>query len=235
MQIDLLKRPGNSAARVVLTPGEHLTAESGSMIAMSDTLELTTTTHKRDSGSILAGLKRMLAGESFFVNHYSAGAQAGEVFLAATLPGDMLRYDLRAENLIVQAGSFVACESSVNVNFGWQGFKSFLSGENMIWLQLSGTGPVVLSSFGAIYPLEVDGEYIVDTGHIVAFQETLNFSIAKAGGSWATAIFGGEGLVCRFSGRGTVWCQSHNANGFGWELGPELKSRSGGGSLDFGN
>ncbi|MFA6543641.1 MAG: TIGR00266 family protein [Limisphaerales bacterium] len=225
MQIDLLHRPGNSAARVCLSPGEHLTAESGSMIAMSDTLALTTTTHKRDSGSILKAIKRMLAGESFFINHYSAEHAGGEVFLAATLPGDMLRYDLRGENLIVQSGSFVACESSVDVNFGWQGFKSFFSGESIFWLQLSGTGPVILSSFGAIYPIEVDGEYIVDTGHIVAFQETLNFNITKAGGSWMTAILGGEGLVCRFSGRGTVWCQSHNAGGFGRELGPELKPR----------
>ncbi len=225
MDIQLLSRPGNAAARVVLSPGDNLTAESGSMIAMSDALALTTTTHKRDSGSILAGLKRMLAGESLFLNHYAALQHSGEVFLAATLPGDMLRYDLRGENLIVQSGSFVACESSVDVNFGWQGFKSFLSGERVFWLQLSGTGPVILSSFGAIYPIEVDGDYIVDTGHIVAFQETLNFTITKAGGSWLTAILGGEGLVCRFSGRGTVWCQSHNAGGFGHELGPELKPR----------
>ncbi len=225
MDIQLLHQPGNSAARVLLSPGEHLTAESGSMIAMSDSLTLTTTTHKRDSGSVLAGLKRMLAGESLFLNHYAASTASGEVFLAATLPGDMLRYDLRAENLIVQSGSFVACESSVNVNFGWQGFKSFFSGESVFWLQISGTGPVILSSFGAIYAIEVEGEYIVDTGHIVAFQETLNFNITKAGGSWMTAILGGEGLVCRFTGRGTVWCQSHNAPGFGRELGPELKPR----------
>jgi len=225
MQIDLLKRPGNSAARVTLSPGEHLTSESGAMIAMSDNLELTTTTHKRNTGSLFAAAKRLLAGESLFLNHFSASSVAGEVFLAATLPGDMLRYDLQGENLIVQSGSFVACESSVNLNLGWQGFKSFFSGESVFWLQLSGTGPVIISSFGAMYPIEVDGEYIVDTGHIVAFQETLNFTVTKAGGSWATAILGGEGLVCRFSGRGTVWCQSHNAKGFGVELGPELKPR----------
>ena len=225
MQINLLHQPGNSAAHVVLAPGESITAESGSMIAMSDALTLTTTTHKRDAGSVFKAIKRMLAGESLFLNHYEATAASGDVFLAATLPGDMLRYDLRGENLIVQSGSFVACESRVDVNLGWQGFKSFFSGESVFWLQLKGTGPVILSSFGAIYPIEVDGEYIVDTGHIVAFQETLNFNITKAGGSWMTAILGGEGLVCRFTGKGTVWCQSHNAKGFGEEIGPELKSR----------
>lgn len=225
MQIELLHQPGNSAARFVLAPGEGITAESGSMIAMSDALTLTTTTHKRDSGSFFKAIKRMLAGENFFINHYTATQTSGDVFLAATMPGDMLRYDLRGENLIVQSGAFVACESSVDIDLGWQGFKSFFSGESIFWLQLKGTGPVILSSFGAIYPIEVDGEYIVDTGHIVAFQETLNFNITKAGGSWMAAMLGGEGLVCRFSGRGTVWCQSHNAKGFGEALGPELSPR----------
>ncbi|MCI5144481.1 MAG: AIM24 family protein, partial [Candidatus Electrothrix sp. AR3] len=88
-----------------------------------------------------------------------------------------------------------------------------------------GSGKVVINSFGEIYPIEVDGEYIVDTGHIVAFNETLNFDITKAGKSWISSFLGGEGLVCKFKGKGTVWCQSHNATGFGQTLGPMLRSR----------
>jgi len=84
---------------------------------------------------------------------------------------------------------------------------------------------VVINSFGAIYPVAVDGEYIVDTGHIVAFEEGLDFEITKAGGSWISSFLGGEGLVCKFKGTGTVWCQSHNPSGFGGALGPLLPSR----------
>jgi len=108
---------------------------------------------------------------------------------------------------------------------GWQGFKSLLSGESMLWLNLKGRGKIVLSSFGAIYPIEVDGEYIVDSGHIVAFNETLNFSITKAGSSWLQSFLGGEGLVCKFKGKGTVWCQSHNPKSFGLSLSPSLRPR----------
>ena len=90
---------------------------------------------------------------------------------------------------------------------------------------MKGTGKVVLNSFGAIYPVEVDGAHIVDTGHIVAFNETLDFKIGKAGKSWASSIMGGEGLVCHFHGRGTVWCQSHNPASFGRNLGPKLRPR----------
>ena len=73
--------------------------------------------------------------------------------------------------------------------------------------------------------IEVDGDYIVDTGHIVAFDETLDFTITKAGKSWISSMLGGEGLVCKFKGKGTVWCQSHNETSFGQVVGPKLRAR----------
>ena len=225
MEIEILQGPGNSAAKISLAPNESCTAEGGSMIAMSGDMSITTTTQQRSGGGLLKAAKRMLAGESFFINHFTAGHDGGELYLAATLSGDMMTYDLDNENLIVQGGSFVACDPGVNLDLGWEGFKSFLSGESIFWIHLNGTGPVVLNSFGAIYPIEVDGEHIVDTGHIVAFNETLNFSITKAGKSWLASFLGGEGLVCKFQGQGTVWCQSHNASSFGSTLGPMLKPR----------
>jgi uncharacterized protein (TIGR00266 family) len=225
MDIEIVHGPGNAAAKLRLQPGETCTAEAGAMIAMSSDIHVETTTHKRQQGGLFKAVKRMLAGESFFINHFTAGSNGGEVMVAATLAGDMMPYDLQNENLIVQAGSYVACEEHVNIDLGWQGFKTLLSGENLFWLHLNGTGKVVLSSFGAIYPIQVDGEYIVDTGHIVAFNETLKFSITKAGKSWLSSYLGGEGFVCKFKGKGTVWCQSHNTKSFGAELGAQLKPR----------
>lgn len=225
MQIEFMHQPGNTAARVSLAPGETLTTEGGAMIAMSGHLGLETTTHQKGKGGILKAVKRMFAGESFFMNHFSATDAAGEVWLGSTLAGDMMRYDLDKETLIVQSGSFVAAAHGVGLDTGWQGFKNFLSGESLFWLRLSGRGPVILNAFGAIYPVEVDGEYIVDTGHIVAFSETLEFTLTKAGKSWWASILGGEGLVCKFQGRGTVWCQSHNPGSFGGQLTGFLKPR----------
>ncbi|OZG71554.1 TIGR00266 family protein [Hahella sp. CCB-MM4] len=225
MEIDLIHRPGNTAAKVKLNPGETCTAESGAMIAMSGNMDVTTTTHKKKSGGLLKAIKRMVAGESLFLNHFEPKSGPGEVWLGATLAGDMMTYDLDNESLIVQGGSFMACEEGVEIDLGWQGFKSLLSGESVFWVNLKGRGKVLLNSFGAIYPVEVDGEYIVDSGHIVAFNETLNFTITKAGKSWMHSFLGGEGLVCKFQGKGTVWCQSHNPSSFGWTLSPGLKPR----------
>jgi uncharacterized protein (AIM24 family) len=66
MNIELLHRPGNTAAKITLEPGESITAEAGAMIAMSGHMGITTTTQKKKSGSIFKAAKRLLAGESFF-------------------------------------------------------------------------------------------------------------------------------------------------------------------------
>lgn len=226
MEVEIIKRPGNAAAHVHLGPDESCSAEGGAMIAMSDNVHVETSTHQKSGGGgIIKGLKRMLSGESFFINHFTADSSGGEIWFAATLPGDMMVYEINGETLIVQGGSYVAAEPDVSIDLGWQGVKSFFSGESVFWIHVSGQGKVLLSSFGAIYPVEVNGEHIVDTGHIVAFNETLDFSITKAGKSWLSSILGGEGLVTKFRGRGTVWCQSHNAASFGRSLGPMLRPR----------
>ena len=225
MHVEFKHQPGNTAAKVMLQPGESITAEAGSMIAMSGHMDITTTTHKKGGGGLLKAAKRMLGGESFFLNHYECENTPGEVWLGTALAGDMLEIELDEESFIVQSGSFMACTPDVDIDMGWQGFKSLLSGEKMFWLNLKGQGKAILSSFGAIYPVEVDGEYIVDSGHIVAFSETLDFTITKAGKSWLHSFLGGEGLVCKFHGTGTVWCQSHNPNSFGASLSPSLKAR----------
>lgn len=225
VQVEIVHGPGSAAARVKMKQGETLTAEGGAMIAMRGNFDLKTSTHQR-SRSIMGGLKRMIGGESFFLNQYTLQSGEGEVILSATLPGDMAVIELSHVGVVVEGGAFVCRGESVQMDLSWQGLKSAFSGEGLFWLKMSGTGPLVLNSFGAIYPLDVDGEYIVDTGHIVAFEETLNFSISKAGKSWISSYLGGEGLVCRFKGRGRIWCQSHSARAFGELVGPKLRPRT---------
>ena len=225
MNIELLYRPGNTAAKISLAEKEICTAESGAMIAMSGNMDITTSTHKKKSGGLFKAMKRMIAGESMFLNHFEPKGGSGELILGTGLAGDMMTLELNNESLIVQGSSYLACEHGIDIDLGWQGFKSFISGESVFWVNLKGTGKIVVSSFGAIYPVEVDGEYIVDTGHIVAFNETLDFSITKAGKSWLHSFLGGEGLVCKFNGKGTVWCQSHNPGSFGSSLTSTLRPR----------
>jgi uncharacterized protein (TIGR00266 family) len=225
VQVEIVHGPGSAAARVKMKQGETLTAEGGAMIAMRGNFDLKTSTHQRSRG-IMGGLKRMIGGESFFLNQYTAQSGEGEVILSATLPGDMAVIEISHVGLVVEGGAFVCRGDGVQMDLSWQGLKSAFSGEGLFWLKMNGSGPLVLNSFGAIYTIDIDGEYIVDTGHILAFEETLNFSISKAGKSWISSYLGGEGLVCRFKGRGRIWCQSHNARAFGELVGPKLRPRS---------
>jgi len=224
VEVSLEMGPANTVAKLDFQPGDVWTTEAGAMIAMSSGLELETTTHKKGSGGILKAMKRMLAGESFFMNHYTASS-AATLWLAPAMPGDISAHQLNGDSIIVQSGSFLACDSQVNLDMGWQGFKTMFSGESLFWLNISGSGLVLLSSFGCIYPVDVDGSYVVDTSHIVAFEETLDFRISKAGSSWFHSFLGGEGLVCAFEGTGRVWCQSHSLKSFGSALRPLLKPK----------
>jgi uncharacterized protein (TIGR00266 family) len=225
MDIEILHQPDSAIARVVLDAGEELVAEAGRMIAMSGFINASTTLRQGKGGGIFGGLKRMIAGESLFLSVFRSPTTGGEVFLAPRLMGDILLYSMTNTGLVVQSTSYLGSESGVDIDLGFQGFKSIFSGESIFWLDLSGYGSVILTSFGAIYEVPVNGEYIVDTGHIVAFEKSLSFEIAKAGSSWIGAFLGGEGLVCRFKGQGRLFCQTHNPGAFGMEVGSRLPPR----------
>lgn len=226
MKVELLHQPDSAIARINLNAGEEIIAEAGTMIAMSGYINVSTTLRQGKGGGILGGFKRMLGGESLFLSVFRSPTANGEIYLAPKLMGDILIYQMTSTGLVVQASSYLAGSNGVDIDLGFQGFKSLFSGESVFWLDISGTGTLLLASFGAIYEIEVNGEYIVDTGHIVAFEKSLQFEITKPGSSWIGAFLGGEGLVCRFKGRGKLFCQTHNPGAFGQLVGSKLPTRS---------
>jgi uncharacterized protein (TIGR00266 family) len=225
MKVDILHQPDSAIAKIVMSPQEELVAEAGSMVAMSGSIQTSTTLRKGKGGGLMGGLKRMLAGESLFLSVFRTHGEGGDVFLSPKLLGDILPYQMQNQELVVQATGYLASTPGVDVEVGFQGFKSFFSGESIFWLRASGQGLILLSAFGGIYEIDVNGEYVVDTGHIVAFERSLEFTIGKANNGWAGAIFGGEGLVCRFKGRGKLYCQTHNPGAFGTLVGSQLPPR----------
>ncbi len=225
MNVEILHQPDSAIAKVILESGEELVAEAGCMIAMSGYINASTTLRQGKGGGILGGLKRLVAGESLFLSVFRSPKAGGEVLIAPKFMGDILLCQVTGAGLVVQSTSYLASESNVDMELGFQGLKSVFSGESVFWLNITGNGYVILSSFGAVYEIPVDGEYIVDTGHIVAFEKSLNFEITKAGSSWMGAFLGGEGLVCKFIGQGKIYCQSHNAGAFGREVGSKLPPR----------
>jgi len=223
----MLCRPAATAIRFALEAGEGMTCEVGAMIAMTSGMTVNTTSKSRGGGGgIIKGLKRMFTGENFFLNHFTAHQNNQSLLIGPSMMGDCIHHSMRGGTMIVQGTSWLASTSSIDIDATWQGFTSALfSGESMFWVKCSGAGELFLSSYGAIYPIDINGEYVVDTGHIVAFEDSLQFRIGKAGKSLVGSFLGGEGLVCKFQGQGRLYCQSHNPPSFVKLLGPKLKPR----------
>jgi len=225
MKVEIQYRPSYALAVVSLDPQETLQAEAGAMVSMSPGLAMETGT----KGGIMGALKRsVLGGESFFMNTYRAPANGGQIALAPALPGDMAVIELTNEPLMVQSGSYVASSAGLTIDTKWSGAKTFFAREGLIMLRCSGTGTLVLSSYGAIHemPLAEGQTHTVDTGHLVAFTEGMGFQVKRVGGMKST-LFSGEGLVVDLTGPGKVMMQTRSDDAFLSWLIPRLpKERS---------
>ena len=155
------------------------------------------------------GFARFLTGESLFINEFSAPNGDGEMLIAPGAPGDMDHVYLNNETIYIQNSSFVASAPGIDLQSKWQGFKKgFFSGENFFLIRCTGTGDLWFNTFGSLITLEdVDSSLVVDTGHIVAFTDGLEYSVEKLGG-YKSLFLSGEGFVCRFTGKGKVWIQT---------------------------
>jgi uncharacterized protein (TIGR00266 family) len=227
MFFEIQYRPSHTLATAHLEPGESVRAEASAMVSM--TRNLTIQTDGPSRGGLLKSFKRaMLGGETFFTNTFTARGTAGHVTLAPTLSGDMTVVELRAgAPLFIQGSSYVAAPDSVDLDTRWQGMKGFFSGESLFFLEASGSGPVLINAFGAIEKLELDGDLIVDTGHLVAFSSGIQYEITKASKGWIASYLSGEGLVLQMRGRGQVYLQSRNPKEFGQAVGRQLPPRQG--------
>ncbi|QLH84849.1 TIGR00266 family protein [Halosimplex pelagicum] len=223
MEHEISHRPSYAQLTLDLGPGESVRSEAGAMVSKSPSVDVETSAE----GGVLKSISRSLfGGESFFMNTFSA-PDGGQIQLAPALSGDVQHHDLTDETLYVQSSSFLASDPTVEVDTEFGGAKTFFGGEGLFLLRLSGAGPVFLSSYGAIDEHEVtaDESFVVDTGHIVAFEESLSFDVRKVGGLKST-LFSGEGLVCEFSGEGTVWTQTRSPDAFLSWLIPKIPQRN---------
>ncbi len=206
MRTEIRNRPDYASLHVVLEEGEQVVTEAGAMMGMSAELRLET----QMQGGILGAAKRALGGESVFLNTYTATAAGQRLDVAPSQPGDMAHIRLSGQTVIVQKGSYCACTPGIIVDAKWGGAKGFFSGEGLIMLQCRGEGDLWLSSYGAIHRVDVAGTYLVDTTHMVAFDDSLTYTVKKVGGM-KSLFLSQEGLVCEFRGTGRVWIQTRNA------------------------
>ncbi|QYK53193.1 MAG: TIGR00266 family protein [Fimbriimonadaceae bacterium] len=205
MQHEILFKPEFAVARIMLEASETIRAESGSMMSMSANVHL----DSKISGGLGKMFGRLLTGESAFQTTFTAQNGPGEVILAPGFPGDIVQVDVSSRPLIVTSGAFLA--GDVRLDYQTQAsMKGFFGGEGMFMSQISGPGLLLLSSYGAIHPIELAGgqPYIVDTGHLVAFSAGMGYNLRKATRSLIGSVTSGEGIVAEMVGPGTVYTQT---------------------------
>jgi uncharacterized protein (TIGR00266 family) len=227
MQFDVKYRPAHSLAIVHLDTGESIRAEASAMISMTHNMRVTTDGSRARPGGIFRGLRRaFLGGESFFTNTFTAVGSPGHVTLAPALTGDLALHTVGpGHDLFIQGGGYVAAPDSVQIDTQWQGMKGFFTGESLFFLHATGSGPVLLNAFGAIETIDLDGELIVDTGHLVAFTSGIQYQVTTASPGLLASYFSGEGFVLAVSGRGRLYLQSRNPREYGRAVGSKLPPR----------
>ncbi len=215
MDFDILQQPDFAMLRVKLAAGQRMFAEPAAMASMDATIGLKAGL----KGGLLGSMGRMFAGESMIVNTFTAERGAGEVMFAPGPAGDVLHYRLTGGRLMLQRGAYLANSEGVELSAKWEGARGFFSGQGLVLLAATGTGDVFFNAYGAVLPIDVTDDFMVDTGYVVAFEDTLRYQVSTLpglgiGGKLKSFFFGGEGLVVRFSGQGKVWVQTRTVNPF---------------------
>src|SRR5204862_1425115 len=224
-------QPAFSLAVIQLQAEQSIQAEAGAIVSMSANIEL----QSQMKGGLFGAIKRAAGGESAFVSTFTARGGPGEVTFAPGAPGDIAAIEMNNQTFFVQSSSYLAGDASLTVDTKWGGAKSFFGGEGLFVLMVQGRGLLLVSSFGAIHRKRLSpGErYVVDTGHLVAWEGTTQYTLRKAASGWFRSMTSGEGIVAEFMGPGELLIQTRNLAAFAGLMKPFFPSQSSGGGSGF--
>lgn len=210
MKYEIRYKPAFATLFVTLKPGERIFAEAGSMASMNGQLAMGTGFF----GGLIPGLlKSFFGGESLFINQFSNPSDSPqELVLTQSTIGDIARVELNGNELCLQPGAYIAHSSGIKVELQWAGFASWFAGEGLFKLKLGGRGLVFFGAYGGLSEVTVRDEFIVDNGHLVAYEPGITMGIGLSGGLFAS-MSSGEGFVNRLTGRGKVYLQSRSMDG----------------------
>lgn len=210
MQVDIRGRPSFAHLAATLEVGETLTIESGAMASMSANIRLTA---RWNGGFFAAWMRKLFGGESLFVNDVtSSNGRPCEIMLTQATPGDMMAITLTNTVMYLQRGAYIAHSPGVTLGVSWAGFSSLFGGEGLFRLKVSGSGTVWIGAYGALSQREISDALIVDSGHLVAYEPSIQLKAKLAAGLFGS-FFSGEGIVLKLSGRGRVLLQSRSIEG----------------------
>lgn len=205
---------------ISLDNNEEIQIESGSMVYHNAAVKLEGKMNSNGKGGLGGALKAigrsMTSGESFFITKASAIGANGEIALAPASLGSIKEILVGQEQWSLNTGAFLVSEDGVNYVIERQklGGAVFGGTGGLFVMKTQGSGKMLVSGYGDIVEIALDGteDVVIDNRHVLAWTESLSYSISVASG-----IFGfktGEGLVNKFRGKGKILIQSRNVEAF---------------------
>ncbi len=216
-QYAIKHEPTFSLLQVQIAPGEVLVAEAGSMVARAADVAMEVKLNAavdpgvfgRVKALFVALVRKLVGGETLFVNHFSC-PKNGWIWLAPATSGAIQHIPMDGSRMLFSAGAYLASAGAVELKVRFGGLRAMLAKEGAFFVEASGFGDLWINSYGAIEVIYCDGAYIVDSGHIVGFDASLSFTIRTPGGGATGLLASGEGLVCEFRGSGKILIQTRN-------------------------
>lgn len=221
---------GGSFPTVICTlqKGETMKDESGAMAFMTSNIKMETNT----GGGLLKGLGRALAGDTIFLNFFTAESDNEKIAFSACYPGKIIPIRLNGSNTIIgEKNAFLASEESVDIDiyFKKKLGAGLFGGEGFVLQKFTGTGMLFLEIDGEVieHDLQPGEKLLVNGGHIAAMEETVDFDVERVKGV-KNIMFGGEGLFfTRLTGYGKVWIQTMPVSKLADAIIPYLPERVG--------
>ncbi|MCG8456975.1 MAG: TIGR00266 family protein [Holophagales bacterium] len=208
---------------ITLDPREACVAEAGAFMYMDPGIEMETIfgdgSSKGAGGGLMGMLgsaaKRVLTGESLFMTVFGNNAGGRQkVAFASPYPGSIVAVDLRKHGggILCQKDAFLCAAKGISVGIALQRKlgAGFFGGEGFILQKLEGDGLGFLHAGGHVVRRQLAaGETLrLDTGCLVAFEQTVSYDIQMVKGV-KSMFFGGEGLFyAALTGPGSIWMQS---------------------------
>ena len=212
-------RPSFSYVTITLEPGESIVAESDAMASMDIDIDM----KAKFNGGFIKGLARkFLGGETLFVNTFkNIGSAPQKIVLTQPTPGDIRLVKMEGEDKFIQPGAYLCSTPGISISLKWAGFKSFIAREGLFRFLATGKGYLWLGAYGHVYEKEIDGEYLVDTSHLVAYDPSMSIHLQLSGGL-ISSFTSGEGILTRLTGKGTLLLQSRSLGGLASYLNPRI-------------
>lgn len=201
--------------KISLDKGSKVKIERGSMVYKRDVeLNGKLNSNSKGIGGLMGAIGRsMTSGESMFITEAIGQTNNSEIGISPSNIGKIEKLVVgKGVQYRLNTGAYLASDENVSYNMVRQNIsKAFFSGTGGLFvMETSGSGDILIASFGDIMELEVtpDKPLVVDNSHVLAWSHDLDYTIDIASGTFGFKT--GEGLVNTFRGSGKVLIQTRN-------------------------